>query len=95
MTDALTIADLDDEAGKVYAFGMDIEAFSDEALVDLREHIETTFEEAAWMLVNLPIEGSVEISEMDREEVLAAVEDHNVVGNLGEPPQDFGVGDDG
>lgn len=79
MTDAkATIAELDDEEGKVYALGLNLDAISERDLDDLLDLLDRRFEEAGWMVFGFPIEGSVEISEMDPADVEEIIDTHNL-----------------
>lgn len=86
MSEKATIAELDDVEDKVYALGMNLNDFSKYEIDDLLELLEDRFDEADWMVLDLPMEGSVEISEMDPEEVREIMDYQNIVGDLQDPP---------
>ena len=63
-TDDLQVAELDDKPGAVYAFGIPDE-MSDIDIEDLYGALRRQFEHAEFVVINLPIEGSVSIEEVD------------------------------
>jgi len=74
----VTIAELDDREDKVYALGLNPDDYSDPELDDLLELLEARFDHAGWLVVGLPIEGNIEISEIDPEEVQEIIDYQNI-----------------
>lgn len=81
-TEKSTVAELDDVENKVYAFGLNLDQYSRHDLDDLMELLEDRFDHAECIILNLPIEGSVEISELEREEFMEMIGYENIFGDF-------------
>lgn len=77
-SEKVTIAELDDAEDKVYALGLNLDVYDEPDLDALFDLLDSRFEEAGWMILGLPIEGSVEISEMDPADVEEIIDTHNL-----------------
>lgn len=78
-SEAVTLTELEDEPGKVYAIGMNLDDLHENDIDDIIEAFDMVLEEAEFVLVSLPIEGSVEISEIDPEEIQEVIDYNDVM----------------
>lgn len=79
MSEKATIAELDDEVGKVYVLGVDMTDMTADEKDAFADSFARPFDDARVVVIGLPIEGSVEISEMDRDEMQELIDYHNVM----------------
>lgn len=82
MTDPVTIAELDDSEGRVYVFGVNAKSLTGDELSDFNETLERTFDNAGWLVVGAPIQGSVEIVEMTKEAARELIDYGNLAGGI-------------
>lgn len=73
------IAELDDEEGKVYIFGVDSGQASEEEFDSFLETVESLFEEAEVLVFNTSIEGGIRVQAVDKEELREAADYYEVV----------------
>lgn len=78
--ETLQIAELDDVEEKAYIFGLNLH--DDEDAEEWQHHLDRLLVNAGVMMVDLPMEGQIEIIETDRQELHDVLDYRDVMGDL-------------